>query len=127
MIGNIKHIFIIESLFDEDIKSGLELYDDVVKRRIDGLQKAEIKMTHSFFDAKNKVSLIEYLKYVTVNSVAMQAGILLHLEIHGSLDKNGLILKDKSLITWLELVEIFREINTSSSNALYISLASCFG
>jgi hypothetical protein len=127
MIGDIKHIYVIESLFDADAKTGEALYNDVIKRRIDGQQSAEMKMSHHFYNVSSKEQLTDYLRYIAFNAKFMRQGVLIHLEIHGSEDKSGLVLNNNSLITWEELAACFRQINIASLNHLYISLASCYG
>ncbi|HYV94655.1 MAG TPA: hypothetical protein VE978_22970 [Chitinophagales bacterium] len=47
--------------------------------------------------------------------------------MHGSKNRDGLILKSSELISWLELTNRFREINLLTGNNLLISLATCFG
>ncbi|SDR83750.1 hypothetical protein SAMN05216490_0033 [Mucilaginibacter mallensis] len=126
-VGNIKHIIVIQSLFKEDFKSGSELYHDVIERRIDLLQDKSIKMTHKFYDIKDKISIIEIIKYIQANARYMQGGILIHLETHGSKNLDGLILTDGTLLSWAELIELFRPINIDTCNKLYITMATCFG
>lgn len=123
----INHIVVIESLPDGDIMTGKELYEDVVKRHIDLLQEQSIKMTHVFFDAKTKNNFIESLKYVNTNSKYIPGGILIHIETHGSREKDGLVLADNSFISWKELVELLRPINIATCNKLYITMATCYG
>ncbi|RZK60286.1 MAG: hypothetical protein EOO91_01945 [Pedobacter sp.] len=127
MVGDIKHIFVIQSLFEGDVKSGQELYDDTIKRGIEYFQPNDIRIKHKFFNAPTKKSFVEYLKFISENAYLMSDGLLLHLEMHGSANRDGLVCSDKSLITWIELIDLFRVINIQCNNALYISLASCFG
>ena len=84
MIGDIKHIIVIESLEPAEKQTGKELYNDTIKMQIDFVLPAEKKMTHKFFDAQTKAELIDALKYAIANADYMQSGLLLHLEMHGS-------------------------------------------
>lgn len=127
MVGTIKHIIVIESLFVEDKKTGEELYNDKIKRQVDYLQSDALKMTHKFYLIGNKNAFLELLKFYEINSKYMQGGILIHLEIHGSQKLDGLILSDNSLVTWEELSDSFRGININTCNKLYITMATCFG
>jgi hypothetical protein len=126
-VRNINHIIVIQSLPTGDIMTGKELYDDVIKPRIDLLQKQAIKMTHNFFDCPDKNSFVDALKYVQANSAYMPGGILIHFELHGSSNKDGLVLADGAFISWKEIVELLRPINISTCNKLYITLATCYG
>lgn len=127
MIGDIKHIIVIESLETTEKQTGKELYNDTIKRQIDYVQPAEIKMTHKFFDTQTKNEFIEVLKYLVYNSEYMQGGVLIHLEMHGSNGLDGLIFADNSFVDWVELVDLFREININLCNKLFITMATCYG
>ncbi len=127
MVGSIKHIIVIQSLFDEDKKSGKELYDDIISRMIDLKQEENIKMSHEYFDTPTKESFIEILRYIEAKAQYIPGGVLIHLEIHGSEKVDGLVLSDRKLIKWKELIALFRDINIKTRNQLYITMATCFG
>lgn len=127
MVGEIKHIVVIQSLFDGDKKTGNELYNDTIRMQIEYVQAKNIKMTHSFHNVEDKESLIDILKYYGANSPYMQGGVVIHLEIHGLDNLEGLILTDSSTITWEVLSDLFRDINVNICNKLYITMATCFG
>lgn len=126
MIGDIKNIFVIESLSEKDgiIYTGESLYNDYIKRRIEFYDK---DFRHEFSKVSNKVQLIDRLKFIETNSPYMMRGILIHLDMHGDEELNGLILSDKSLVTWEELAEQFRPINITSKNNLFITMGTCNG
>lgn len=127
VVRKINHIFVIQSLQKGDKPTGRELYDDVIRRRIDLLQSESIKMTHSFFDVGDKTNFIEILKYIEANAGSLSGGILIHFEIHGSTDRDGLVLSDSSLVSWKELVTLLRPINIKTCNKLFITMATCYG
>ncbi|WP_294963151.1 hypothetical protein [uncultured Flavobacterium sp.] len=127
MVGDIKHIVVIQSLFDEDKKTGAELYNDTIRMQIEYMQAQNIKMTHSFHNVEDKEALIEILKYYGANSPYIQGGIVIHLEIHGLENLEGLILKNRSIINWEEVSDLFREININTCNKLYVTMATCYG
>jgi len=123
MIGNIKHIVIIQSLVNEKL-TGEELYNDCVRRRIDYQNKP---MTHRLQNVHSKEELIELLRYFQYNASLLTGGILIHLEMHGDAALKGLILSNGELIEWKELIELFRPINIITCNKLFISMATCNG
>lgn len=127
VVRKINHIFVIQSLSTDDKPTGEELYNDVIKRRIDLIQSDTIKMTHAYFDVKDKNAFIGSLKYIQTNAPYLPGGLLVHFEMHGSADKDGLVLADNSLVTWKEIVELLRPINISTCNKLFVTLATCFG
>ncbi|MFD0751269.1 hypothetical protein ACFQZS_14055 [Mucilaginibacter calamicampi] len=124
MTGDIKHIVIIQSLREREVQSGKDLYDDLIVRMV---ELSNNGMTHEYLDVGDKLHLIEDLKYINAKSPYIPGGVLIHLEMHGSHDQDGLVLKNYELITWVELVECFREINISTVNKLYITMATCHG
>jgi len=123
MVGDIKNIIIIESLHGER-KTGLELYEDCIRRKITYQNK---DFTHSYHAVNTKDELLEIINYIIYNSPHMHGGVLIHLEMHGDENKKGLILSDQSLVTWVELIEKFRDINIITKDNLFITMATCFG
>jgi len=126
MIGDIKHIIVFESLTEEDghIFTGEALYNDIIKRRIDLLEK---DFTHNFHKLTSKEEFTEIIKYYQVNSTYMNNGIVFHFEMHGDEAFNGLVLSNGELITWEEIVELLRPINITTSNKLFITMGTCNG
>ncbi len=97
MIGKIGTIIIIESLFDGEHKTGSELYNDYIRRQID-FNPNKAHLNHQFITVNSKNDFNDYLQYILVNSEYMNHGILIHLEMHGSGNRNGLILKNNELL-----------------------------
>ena len=124
MTGDIKHIVIIESLKKDDRLTGKELYDDLILRKIEYEGKA---ITSKFYSIDNKNSLIDILKYYQIHSQYLTGGLLIHLEMHGASNKTGLSLTNAELISWTEIVDLFRPINISTVNKLFVTMATCFG
>ena len=127
MIGKIKHIVVFESLPNGEKKTGEELYSDCISRRIDFFQNDKMKMSHMFYRIASKVELVELIKYYQVNASYLNNGLLFHFEMHGDSNCAGLVLADNSLITWKELIELFRPINVTTKNNLFITMATCNG
>lgn len=127
MVGDIRNIVVIQSLEKAEKKTGEELYNDIIKRGIDYKQPPQIKMSHKFHDVADKNAFIEILQFYVVNSEYMHGGVLLHFEMHGATNLEGLILADGFLTSWKEIVDILRQINVKTKNNLYITMATCFG
>jgi hypothetical protein len=113
-------IYVIESLKDDDIKTGTALYDDLLKRqsyKVDYL-RMEIKRTNS------KDAL--FLEFEEIKKLVLQNDLspFFHFEIHGS--PEGLVLNSNELVTWMELTNRLREINLLLKNNLFVSFATCY-
>lgn len=123
MKGHVKHIVLIQSLQNERL-TGTELYEDCIRRRIDfqGLD-----FTHVFYNVDTKDKLIELLRHYGNIANYYENGLVLHLEMHGDKELKGLVLSNGQLISWLELVDLFRVINIGTCNNLYITMATCNG
>ena len=123
--AKINSIVIIESLFDDDQKTGTELYNDRVKGYIEYHRRDE--MHHELQNISSKTEFIELLKELTDKIDEYPPGLLIHVEAHGSSDKSGIVFSDSSLATWKEIQDSFISLNVKLNNQLYISLATCFG
>lgn len=116
-------IYVVESLSSTETKTGENLYNDLLRWKAEQPDKPEselIKVSNrkEFFDC------IENIKKEFNSDGKLP---FIHLEMHGSTSKNGLILNSGQLITWLELTNRFREINILINHNLFVSLATCFG
>lgn len=127
MVGDIRNVIVIQSLFEKETKTGEDLYNDTIRRKIDYLQPDAIKMTHKFFDVISKDEFIAILKDFQASAEFFEGGVLFHFEMHGLNDMSGLIFSDSSSINWFELADLLREINIIINNNLFISMATCFG
>ena len=113
-------IFVIESLFQEDKKTGQNLFNDVLRWK-----ESQIQSQLNLINTKKEfLNLLEDIK-IEINKKGMIP--FLHLEMHGNENKDGLVINNGELITWLELVNRFREINILTKHNLVVSLATCYG
>lgn len=114
-------IYVLESLLDQEDKTGEILFNDTIKRNS---ERTDLFYT-KFLKVPDKTTLIEYLK--TINEYSKkQYHPFIHFEIHGSEEKDGLVLKSGELIKWNELADETRQINVTTRNNLVISLATCY-
>jgi hypothetical protein len=124
MIGDIKHIVVIQSLPHTERQSGKELYDDVIVRHID---RVGSEITCQFYNVNDLTSLIRLLNHLNDIAQYVPGGIVIHFEMHGSVDLNGLILANGALVNWDEMIALLRPINITTTNQLYVTMATCFG
>jgi len=124
MIGDIKHIIVIQSLKPDELQSGRELYDDVVVRQT---ERNGGHISHEYFSVEGKDGFINIMDNTIGQIADLQGGLLIHLEMHGNNDLQGLVFADGSHISWGEIVEKLRPLNVGTCNRLYITMATCFG
>lgn len=114
-------IYVIESLFDEDTKTGQIICEDILKYRA---------LKYSFFSFElfipdTKEQLLNNLNEIK-DSVKNHNWLpYIHFEVHGS--KDGIILNSNTQVEWDELFDALQDINIACNNNLFISLATCFG
>lgn len=123
MFGKVKHIIVIQSLVNERL-TGLELYQDTISRTIDF---KKLDYTHSYHDVATSQELKNLLKQYGDQATQYSDGIVIHLEMHGASNLEGLVLSNGELIPWSELVDLFRVINIGTQNNLYITMGTCNG
>lgn len=126
MTGKIETVFIIESLKEEDLKTGSEIYYDTLEKYYKYYPLTENKLYIKLYIVKSKNEFLEILNYITTNIGYFKTGILLHLEMHGG-RTSGLQLSNGENIGWKELTKFLNFINLKSRNQLFICMATCNG
>lgn len=115
-------IYVVESLQDER-QTGKELYDDIIKRR-------------SYFHSDLATEFVEVLSLEdwnnTIERIVQETKDnhvipILHFELHGSGNRDGLVLAKGDLIPWGDFVSDMRRINIETQNNLLITMGICFG
>ncbi|MDQ0064254.1 hypothetical protein [Chryseobacterium lathyri] len=126
MVGNIKHIILIDSIDEsENVNFNAEsFYRD--KIRYPAIAK-ESTITHEYKKAPNSAIFFEILKKLTENYRDFDDGLLIHFDIHGDKNKKGLILESNELIPWVDLINLLRDLNVLLKNKLYLTMTTCFG
>ena len=115
-------IYVIESLLGER-QTGKELYDDIIERRsyYHRYLSTEFVQVLSLEDWANTIKRI---KQEAKDSHVIP---ILHFELHGSSNHDGLVLANKDLIPWSNFVSDMRCINIETQNNLLITMGICFG
>lgn len=114
-------IYIIESLPDNELQTGLSLYEDLL--RWSNHVRQEIYSEYWGVETKRHFELCLEALYI---DTVFGCNPFIHFEIHGSSNFDGLILKSNELVTWNEVAEMTRKINQSVKNNLVISFATCY-
>jgi hypothetical protein len=115
-------IYIIDSLNDNEPQTGKNLFEDLIRRKT----TTSDKLYSEFIKVSNKHELVK--TFLEIEKLVFKGyGPFIHLEVHGSSKKNGLVLKSGELFKWEELSFFTRKINVATKNNLVISLATCYG
>lgn len=115
-------IYVIESLPDGEEKTGTALYNDLLRwqeNRYEGFSSILI-------EPQNKNDWNEKLKLI-LDEASNGFLPIIHFEIHGSTNKDGLVLVSGELVSWCEMRQQLVEINIASRMNLFVSLAVCHG
>jgi hypothetical protein len=119
---NFNKIYIIESLFSNDLNTGRNLYNDLIRWKT----LEEAPLYSEFIEVQDLTSFSQVMERINCE---VKNGFFpfLHFEIHGSSNKDGVVLRSGELVSWKDMSKLTREINISTKNNLIISLATCFG
>ncbi|MBV6881540.1 hypothetical protein NG800_019075 [Epilithonimonas ginsengisoli] len=126
MVGNIKHIILIDSIDEsENVNFNAEsFYRD--KIRYPAIAQ-ESTITHEYKKAPNSETFFEILKNLSKDYHYLADGLLLHFDIHGDKNKKGFVLESNELIPWSEVINHLRTLNLMLKNKLYLTMTTCFG
>lgn len=116
-------IYIIESLQPGDKLTGTDLHNNLL---------AGQSTLHSDFQSvlRNPVDKSEWNQlFAEIVDDCRQNGHfpIIHFEVHGDSEKEGLRLTSKELVTWEELYQNLVLINIAIRNELFVTMAVCFG
>ena len=121
--GNIyfTEIIVIQSIPEEERKTGTEIYDDIISRRAwkDPNLKTDI------INVENKREILHLLESIKRKTKEKESIPFIHFETHGT--KKGISLSSNEEIFWKDIIPILRSINIYSENNLFISVSSCWG
>lgn len=115
-------IYVVESLQDER-QTGKELYDDIIKRR----SYCHSDLATEYVQVLSLEDWVNIIKRIKQETKDNQVIPILHFELHGSSNHDGLVLANKDLIPWSNFVSDMRCINIETQNNLLITMGICFG
>jgi len=113
-------IYIIESLADSDLKTGSNLFNDLLKylEYKDSLNDSEL------IKVKTKTDFLSAFNIIERNIKEESIFPIIHIEAHGN-EKS--IVLEKGEILWSDLYDELIKINVLLSNRLILVLAMCNG
>ena len=121
--GNIffSKIYVIQSLSVEERKTGTELHDDIISRRL----WSDANTSTELIDEYSKKYFFNILCKIKTETSNKGNIPFIHFETHGS--RNGLTLNSNENVLWSEIIPVIREINILCSNNLFLSISACWG
>lgn len=116
-------IYVIESLPEGEEKTGTQLNDDLLR-----WQQYRYKGFKSvLLEPKDILEWTESMEIILDDTVNKGVFPIIHFEIHGSTNKDGLVLASGELVSWESMRAILTKINIASRMNLFVSLAVCHG
>jgi hypothetical protein len=114
-------IYVIDSLGPEELQTGSELYNDIIRRRLITLDF----VTGHYVHVNTRDELFALLAEIKNKVVQGTHFPFLHFEVHGK--PEGVVLCSDETVAWNELTGWLRLINIATRNNLFVSLATCHG
>lgn len=116
-------IYIIESLDLNDTKTGTNVHNDLLRYQ---------EVNHPDFKSilkipVNKQEWNQVFDEIFEDCKRNENAPIIHFEVHGSEDKDGLVLTSGELLSWEELYRNLVPINIAIKNELFITMAVCYG
>lgn len=114
-------IYILESLVNE-WRTGQELYDSIIKTK-----GGSAKIDSELLQISNKQEWESTMVRIVDEVKSTKIVPIIHLELHGSSDHDGIVLSSNELVSWEEFIEGMRQINIQTENNLLVTMGVCFG
>lgn len=116
-------IYVIESLPPGDEKTGTKLHNDLLK----WLQYRFAGFQSILLEPNNKLEWSQVMATILDDTRNKGRRPIIHFEIHGSTNKDGLVLSSSELVSWNEMGTQLTDINIASRMNLFVTLAVCHG
>lgn len=114
-------IIVIESLLDNDRRTGKDLFDDCLSPLCENTPEIEPEY-HYVHDIAELTSLLDRIRDERTNP---ECSLILHFELHG--DEKGVCLESGEYYPYHELVNKIAEINYKVANGLLVMMVACKG
>lgn len=114
-------IYVIESLLDDERKTGKHLYENKLMH----LNAKYPNLSCELHQVGTKQEFLDLLSEIETGCKADAVFPIIHLECHGS--ETGLQMSNKEFIDWEDLREDFVSINIACRLNLLVTVAACSG
>ena len=120
MVFRFNKIYIIESLADDEIKTGKYLYEDLFHHN-----DKNNEYGFEYQTIKNAYGLKIYLELILFEIKSKSLLPIIHFEMHGG--NEGIQLSSGEIIQWNDVAVILQKINIELKNKLVVVFALCYG
>lgn len=116
-------IYIIESLQAKEKQTGSELHNNLLK----GMNRIHNDFQSILCQPKNRKEWGQVFSDILDDCQRNGNIPIIHFEVHGSSQKDGLVLTSRELVKWEELYQQLYPINKAVKNELFVTWAVCHG
>ena len=116
-------ISVVQSLSDNDLHTGTKVKDDIELYNFAYRRDLQIEL----FDASNKKEFFDIINNLTDDALNHGSFPVLHIEAHGSSDKQGVVLQSNEFISWTDLKPYLINLNTATRLNLLLVFSLCHG
>lgn len=116
-------IYIIESLQAKEKQTGSELHNNLLK----GMNRIHNDFQSILCQPKNRKEWGQVFSDILDDCQRNGNVPIIHFEVHGSSQKDGLVLTSRELVKWEELYQQLYPINKAMKNELFVTWAVCYG
>jgi hypothetical protein len=120
MIFKFNKVYILESLKDNELKTGKLLYEDMFHHNNETNEYG-----FEYQPIKNLKALKRFFEIILLEIKTKEISPIIHLEMHGSI--SGITLSSDEIIEWNDFAILIQEINIELKNKLVVVLALCHG
>ena len=121
--ANFSKILIISSLSETDSQTARNLYDWLEAAN----QFNRWGISLEYQEVESAVALISLLQYETSKIQSTGSIPIIHIEAHGTNTEDGIVLKDRSTVTWENLHPYLVDLNVATKMNLILILGLCSG
>jgi len=121
----ISRIYVLESLGENERRTGKELFDDVISK-YNLYHKEEESITVEYSQFKSMDDFSSILNKIKIE-VDEHEELILHIEAHGS--KNDIFFNsdDANYSSWKSIFNELSKINKKTRNNLHVAMVTCYG
>ena len=119
----IHEISIIQSLPSRELHTGSKIKEDI--EVVNSAYNRNINI--QLFDVNTKNEFFNIIEKITEKVIFEKSIPILHIDAHGSSDKQGIILKNNEFISWVDCKPFLIDLNKATRLNLMVVFSLCYG